>query len=418
MELFRRAAISSTRSDHLGEAVLSRPLSFVALTALTALAGALALAIIGYIYFGSFSRRVAVSGEVAPTGGLVIIRPTVNGIITRRDVEDGDTIERGAVLYALEPNRRLTAYGDTDDMILRKIQDRRASILSDIERLAELERSERITLTSGVESLAAEIDSLTLLIAKQRGRLGTVEAALARYEEVAEEGFVSREFLRAKRAEKSADEIDLAALERDQASLRRDILEQRTRLAELSLRYRTMVAEKERQLAQTEEELAQAQAQQEQVVTAPIAGTATMVVGERGQRVQSQDALLWILPANAKLEVQLYVPTRAIAAVEPGKRVMVRYRAYPYQQYGSQTGVVSQVSKTTFLPDELARGSEVSGTREPFYRVKVRLDSQSLSSRRGNYPLLPGMLVDADILLEERRIFEWIWEPMHALARR
>lgn len=415
MELFRRAAIGTARSDHLGEVILSRPLSFAALAAL---AGVLALAIIAYICCGSFSRRVAVSGEVASTAGVVIIRPPVNGIIARREVEDGDTVERGAVLYAIEPNRRLTAHGDTDDMILEKIRARRTSIQSDIERLAELEGSDRSAAQSGIESLAAEIDSLTLLIAKQRTRMSTAEAALARYESAAEQGFVSREFMQAKRAERSADDIDLAALERERASLRRSMLEQRTKLSELPLHYRALVAEKNRELAQTDEELVQAQAQQEQVVTAPVAGTATMVVGERGQRVQSQDALLWIMPVQAGLEVLLYVPTRAIAAVEPGKRVMIRYRAYPYQQYGSHAGVVSQVSKTTFLPNELARGSEVAGMREPFYRVKVRLDSQSLPSSRGGFPLLPGMLVDADILLEKRRIFEWIWEPVNAVVRR
>jgi membrane fusion protein len=415
MEFFRRAAIESTRSDNLGEAVLSRPMSF---TALTALSGVLALMIVGYIYLGSYSRRVAVSGEVASTAGMVIVRPTVNGIVARRDVEDGDPVKQGDVLYALEPSRRQTSHGDTDDMILGKIRDRRTSIASDIERLALLERSERVALESGVASLASELEALSGLIVKQRERVKTVDAAIARYETVAEQGFVSREFLQTKRDERSADGIDLAALERDQAALRRSIVEQRTKLAELPLRYRTMSAEKERQLAQTDEELVQAEAQQEQVVTAPVAGTATMVVGERGQRVQSQDALLWILPADGNLEVLLYVPTRAIAAVEPGKRVMVRYRAYPYQQYGSHTGVVSQVSKTTFLPDELARGSEISGMREPYYRVKVRLASQSLDSRRGNFPLLPGMLVDADILLEKRRLFEWIWEPVNAVARR
>jgi membrane fusion protein len=33
-------------------------------------------------------------------------------------------------------------------------------------------------------------------------------------------------------------------------------------------------------------------------------------------------------------------------------------------------------------------------------------------------PLLPGMEVETDVLLETRRLYEWVLEPLYAMAAR
>ena len=61
-------------------------------------------------------------------------------------------------------------------------------------------------------------------------------------------------------------------------------------------------------------------------------------------------------------------------------------------------------------------GAAVRG--EPMYRVVVALRSQAVMAYGAPRRLLPGMEVEADVLLETRRLYEWALEPLYALAGR
>jgi membrane fusion protein len=58
------------------------------------------------------------------------------------------------------------------------------------------------------------------------------------------------------------------------------------------------------------------------------------------------------------------------------------------------------------------------GSREPLYRIKAALDSQTVLAYGRPQPLQAGMQVEADILLDRRRLIEWIFEPLLSLAGR
>jgi membrane fusion protein len=97
--------------------------------------------------------------------------------------------------------------------------------------------------------------------------------------------------------------------------------------------------------------------------------------------------------------------------------VLLRHLAYPHQKFGSHRARVLAVSRNPLLPGELGYAPP-DGSREPVYRIKVALDSQSVAAYGRNEPLQAGMQVEADILLDRRRLIEWIFEPLLSLAGR
>ena len=50
--------------------------------------------------------------------------------------------------------------------------------------------------------------------------------------------------------------------------------------------------------------------------------------------------------------------------------------------------------------------------------MDVALEKQSVSALGQEFPLRPGMLVNADLLLEKRTLLEWIFEPVLQLKGR
>jgi membrane fusion protein len=183
---------------------------------------------------------------------------------------------------------------------------------------------------------------------------------------------------------------------------------------------RTDMSNADRDIAQVEQDLAEAEARREIVVSAPEAGTVTSMLAERGARAEPGVPLLSIVPAGSALEADLFSPSRSIGFLRPGQRVLLRYEAYPYQKFGHYEGQIASISRSALNPGELpaqvAGLTSLIGTNEPVYRITVRLQSQHVNAYGKPVPLQPGMQLEADVLIESRRLIEWMLDPLYTLT--
>ena len=168
------------------------------------------------------------------------------------------------------------------------------------------------------------------------------------------------------------------------------------------------------------------------VITAPFAGTVTALGLLAGQSVQAGQTLLTLIPqgptvntdsagqgqANS-LQAHLYAPSRTAGFVRPGQTVYLRYAAYPYQKFGLYAGKITSVSATPFAPSELPPNLAQqliaqAGSNEAMYRVNVQLADQSIKAYGEDIALKPGLTLEADVLQERRKVWEWVLEPVLA----
>jgi membrane fusion protein len=186
----------------------------------------------------------------------------------------------------------------------------------------------------------------------------------------------------------------------------------------------------DRNLAQLGQERAEAEAKREIVVTAPYDGTVTAIQAVPGAAANTTVPLLAVVPADSQLEAHLYGPSRAVGFVRPGQPVRLRYQAFPYQRFGHQEGVIESVSRSAVSPAELppqlagivdqsnGAASPGGGRPEPIYRIVVRLARQDVQAYGQRFALQPGMALEADVLLERRRLYQWVLDPLYAVAGR
>lgn len=149
----------------------------------------------------------------------------------------------------------------------------------------------------------------------------------------------------------------------------------------------------------------------------------TNILAEVGQVAEPSRPMLAIIPEQSVLEAQLYVPSQAIGFVREGQTVLLRYQAFPYQKFGQAKGVVSSVARTAISPAELVAYGltltpRLQTSNEPVYRVHVRLSQQTVLAYGQQQPLQAGMVLDADILQERRRLYEWVLEPLYTISGR
>src|SRR5690606_2366540 len=152
------------------------------------------------------------------------------------------------------------------------------------------------------------------------------------------------------------------------------------------------------------------------IVDATVAGRVVAVPVTPGQDAAAGAVIAVITPEGSDLEAELYVPSRAAGFIEPGQEVRLMYQAFPYQKFGTARGVVHLVSRTVLGPDEVAiPGLQV---QEPVFRVKVKLESESVNAYGQEIPIQPGMSLTADVIIDRRTLLEWLLDPIYAVGRR
>jgi membrane fusion protein len=147
-------------------------------------------------------------------------------------------------------------------------------------------------------------------------------------------------------------------------------------------------------------------------VLSPTDGLVSASIAKPGERIYEHTLLASIVPEHSELQGVLLVPARAIGFVRPGSNVLLKYAAYPYQQFGLYESTVIDVDKSILDPREASFPIEI---KEAFYRITVRLAEQTVNVYGKPHSLTAGMLFDGVILGEKRRIWQWIMEPIFSL---
>lgn len=417
-QIFRLEALNAQQTKWLGDIVMIRPLSFAVLTAF---AVGLAATVIAFLIWGSYTKRSTIAGQLVPDVGLVKVYAPQPGIVMEKRVAEGQRVKQGEVLYVLSSERQSSTQGDTQAAITRQVEARQASLREEMDKTRLLQQEERDALIKRIAGLQAESSKLEGQIEGQRSRVALGEDTVLRYRGLLAQDYISREQLQQKQEDLLDQRARLQALERERIAVVRELAAQRNELSGLQFKHQNQLAQIDRSIAATGQELTESEAKRRLVIAAPETGTATAVIAEAGQAADTSKALVSIVPANATLQAHLFAPSKAMGFIRPGDTVLMRYQAYPYQKFGHARGTVAAVARTALSSAELSGPGILSGSgrgadSEPLYRISVDLASQAVNAYGQPQPLQAGMLLEADVLQDTRRLYEWVLEPLYSLT--
>ncbi|MGV2293300.1 HlyD family efflux transporter periplasmic adaptor subunit [Trinickia sp. YCB016] len=414
MKLFRTEALDAIATKWLGEIVLVRPVSF---GVFAAIAGISACSVMAFLYFGHYTRRSTVSGQLLPESGIIKVYAPQSGIVLEKHVAEGEFVKKGALIYVLSSDHQDASGLAAQAEISVQVQRRINALENEKEKTEALQRGDRRALVNKVTSLQTELVEIEAEIASQKARTELAQDAVRRYESLASQDYISRDQAQQQQATLIDQQMKLQGLERDRASAAQALAQSRGELSELTPKQTNEMSQLERTLSSTREEFAQSEAKREVRVVAPEAGIATGQLAEAGQSVDGSRPLLNIVPATANLNAQLYAPSGAIGFIGIGDDVLLRYQAYPYQKFGEYRGRVATVARTA-LPssDLLPSGSPISSSGGSYYLITVRLERQTVHAYGAEQPLQSGMALEADIFQERRRLYEWALAPLYSLT--
>lgn len=412
--MFRPEALAAKRGEWLGTIQLAAPLSG---WVLSAVAVALAIALLAFLTFGHYTRRERVSGQLMPAQGLLGVASPNVGTVARVLVHEGQTVQRGDALIEVSGELDSAALGGTRAVVSTQLHIQRARLESDIDDQQRVADAQTRGLRARRASLRDQVMQIDAQLQLQRRQTDSAQQLLDKIKPLLDKGYVSAIQIQQEQTSVLAARSQLKALQRQRLDVTQQIDDASEQIAQIPLTLASKHNDTQRALAAIDQQLAQNEAQRALVLRAPAAGIVSTLAVNPGQAVAASQTLLTLLPSGSSLQAQLLVPSSGVGFVRAGDRVVLRYRAYPYQKFGQHYGSVAEVSRSALTPSEVAAMTGQSAT-EPLYRVRVTLDAPSVLAYGKREPLKAGMALDADILQERRRLIEWVFEPLYGLARR
>jgi len=334
--------------------------------------------------------------RVVPEGREQVIASLEGGILRELFVKEGEQVEEGQDLAELDPTRfkAQQAEGETK-LIALKAQIARLSAEAtgrplvfppEVEAAPDVAQSER-------DSFNARKHANDEAAYSNQRSMDMTRRELVMSEAMAAKGLLSEvEVLHLRR---QVNEMSLQSDDR----MNRFRQDASTELSKL----RTELAALEEQQAGRQDVL------ERTMIKSPVRGIVKNIRSNTlGGVIGGGAPIMEIVPIGKQSLIEAHVKPGEIGFLQVGQVAKVKLSAYDFASYGELDGKIESIS-----PDALGDPDRAVGSNDPtYYRVMLRVDSNTLHEKGKPLPLLPGMTGSVEVRIGERSVLNFLLRPM------
>jgi len=385
------------------------------------------------LFWSAFAQLDEVTkgeGRVIPSRQIQVVQSQDGGMVTEILVAEGDTVNVGQLLIKLDQTRSTSS--------LRENQAEFQALAAKSERLRAIAEGSDYTPAENL------IENVPLIVAQEVALFESSKLRLAKQQEIAGQQLTQRreEYEEAAAHKKqlqrslvlasrelsvtrpmvssgAVSEVELLRLEREvnqlsgeneqvkaqQARLRSAIEEAQGKLQEVELNFISEVREEltitiTRMNGLKESGLGLSDRVNQTAVRSPVRGTVKQLFYNTiGGVVLPGKEIIEIVPLDDTLLLEARIQPKDIAFLTYKQKAMVKFTAYDFIVFGGLEGVVEQIGADTIMDEQ----------GNPYYTVKVRTHESSLGE---DMPIIPGMVVEVDILTGKKSILSYLFKPI------
>lgn len=126
-----------------------------------------------------------------------------------------------------------------------------------------------------------------------------------------------------------------------------------------------------------------------------------------GSIVKEAETFFTLVPLNVLLEAEVQIDATDVGYIRPEAKAHVKLATFPFQRHGTLDAQVRTISEDAFQREPGAR----SGA-EAFYVARLALQKTPLKNMADNARLLPGMTLDAEIVVGKRSVISYLAWPL------
>ncbi len=143
-------------------------------------------------------------------------------------------------------------------------------------------------------------------------------------------------------------------------------------------------------------------------LTAPADGVVLEIAKlSPGSVVKGAETFFTLVPLNVALEAEVNIDAVDVGYIKAGHPVHIKFDAFPYQKHGTLEATVRSISKDAFRRES---GAKTGG--DSYYRGRLTLSGTRLKAMTDGTRLMPGMSLQAEIVVGQRTIMSYLAWPL------
>lgn len=410
--MFRQAALKAQNKRLYGEISLAQPISLYLIVFL------LLVTIAAFLLFlsqSSYSRKETVRGYLLPDAGVIKVYPNRNGHLDKLFVNPGDRVKKGDVVARIVVSSPQTDGVELSESLLKNLTDQYDLLVANEEFSNQMAILKLTRLQQKASDLTASSDVIRTQIGLLKQKQAIQLNEQRRFVKLYQNGYVSDVETQKQRNQLLDVQQQLETLKAQQLSVRSQLNEVNADIHSHPIQTEIAFADIGRQKAVIQRQIDETQNGYEFTVVAKESGLISAIAANEGEFLLNNRPIMSILPEGSELIAELLLPTRSAGFVRHNTETRLRFDAFPYQRFGFVHAFVSHIDRSLLLQGEADIPIELN---EPVYRVQTKLSTQTISAYGEEFSLKPGMMLEADIILDKRTLLDWILDPIYSLRGR
>lgn len=408
--MFRKKFLSSRENLFYSEVNISSRTSDSFLILLFSI---IVLSLLSFTFFIEIPKIEKIKGFLYPNNGLITITSGYNGSIEFIIDKNGGDVVVGDVLSVIDSRSWHKNGGNVEGELLQIAITKKRNLSEKLIKLGKLKNKRIATILEKSNTLKIEIrkiDDNIILINEIVKNISDNEVA---YEKLKLEGYVSKEKIDSitndlLKYRREIEDLNLLKIIRNN-----EIHENLGVISEIEADFEVQYLDINTSILDIENTIKLIQSESERSIVSNVNGKVVTLLKKKGEYVKSDEVIMTVLPNYSVLEAKLLVPSKSIGLIKVGHDVKIKFDAFPFQRFGIQHGVVTDIGKSILLPTDI--NNNPVNMKESFYHVTVRLSHQSIFAYGEEYMLEPGMTFNAEVILERITILDRVLDPIRAL---
>jgi len=389
--------------------------------------------LIAWAYFAQIDEIVRGEGKVIPRSENKMIQNLEGGIVEDILVKEGDLVKKDQILIKIDNQKSKADYESTNlkameltAKVIRLQAETNGTefVINEFmeESLKQYVLLEKKLYEINKQSRETEISVLKEQLIQRGNDLESANSSLnylsREYSLIMEEIRIAEPLV----AQKIRSNVDFLKLKREASNVGKDLSTVKLSIPKINSLIEEAknkiheVEDKFRQISQ--EELNKSIAELERInatiyslkdkvtrtnVYSPTDGIIQKVFFNTiGGVVKPGDNLVEIVPTGEKLLIETKIKPADIAFLYYNQHAKVKFTAYDYAIYGGLDGNVIKISADT----------EIDENKESFYTIQIQTTSNHLVKNGKEFPIIPGMVVNVDIITGKKSILDYILKPI------
>jgi len=359
------------------------------------MAAALAAAL-GWAAIARVDEVTKADCRVVPEGREQVVASLEGGILRELSVHEGEQVDEGQELAELDPTRfqAQQAEGETKRLALKasiarlvaEASGRPLAFPPEVLAAPQVAQGEQDAYAARKRALDEAVGSNARGIALLRKELNVSEAMSAK-------GLLSEvEVLHLRRQINDLDLQSQDRINRFRQDASSELAKQQTDLAQL-----------------TEQQAGRQDVLRRTSIRSPVHGLVKNIRANTVGGVIGPGApIMEIVPVGKRTLIEARVKPGEIGFLQPGQTAKIKLNSYDFTLYGGLDGVIESIS-----PDAIGDTEHATGGADPtYYRVMLRVDSNTLHEKGKTLAVLPGMTGSAEVRIGERSVLNFLLRPM------